>query len=245
MRRVLVVVTLLSVSVLVGLVADGIGPPAVARPPAPLGPQADSARFVLNFPIHPEHNGDTYFGQVVYCGVATLSEPFRLDVVATAPPNLTVPEDPSSPYESGHDGSGWLDVKLQESAGSEGQEAYRVPTNDSLAFGLTLGGRPNADQMVRITSLPLGDVDGGGMPFRGVASVLAQPGATDAFVGDGRDDNYCVTVGIDGGPPAELEFPEPEFQEGEISTTLPVPDDWVVVSDGDGSDGGVLAGFPH
>ncbi len=97
--------------------------------------------------------------------------------------------------------------------------------------------------MVRVTSLPLGDVDGGGNPFRGVATVLARPGATDPFVGDDRTDNYCVTVGIDGAPPPELEFPEAEFQEGDISTTMPVPDDWVL--DGDGSDGGVLAGFPH
>lgn len=210
-----------------------------------LGPQSDSARFVLNFPLHPEHNGDFYMGQVLYCGVQTLSEPFRFDLVATAPPQLSDPEDLSSPYVSGHDGSGWLDVKLQDSAGSEGQEAYRVPTNDSFAFGLNLGGRPGKDQMVRVTSMPLGDVDGGGMPFRGVASVLAQSGATDPFVGDGATDNFCVTIGVPNGPPAELEYPEAEFQEGDISTTMAVPDDWVVASDGDGSDGGVLAGLPH
>jgi hypothetical protein len=43
--------------------------------------------------------------------------------------------------------------------------------------------------------------------------------------------------------PSGTELPTAEFQEGDISTTLPVPDDWVV--DGDGSNGGVLAGFPH
>jgi hypothetical protein len=212
-----------------------------SAPVKPGGNQADSARFVLHLPIV---NGERYTGQVLYCGVQTLSEPFRFDLVATAPPNLTIPDDPTSPYESGHDGSAWLDVKFQDSSGAEGQEAYRVATNDSFAFGLTLGGNPGKDQLVRVMSQPLGDVDGRGMDFRGVASVLAQPGAMDPFTGDGRTDDYCVTIGVaDGtGPPPGSEPPAAEFEEGDISITLPVPDDWVL--DDDGSDGGVLRGMP-
>lgn len=243
MRRLLTISAVMALGAGGAMVLNGLGGPAGAKPGPPAGAQADSARFVLNFPLHPESNGEVYVGQVVYCGVETLSEPFTFDLVATVPPLLVNPDDPASDYQTGHDGSGWLDVKLQESSGPEGQEAYRVPTADSFAFGLTLGGRPNEDQIVRVTSMPLGDESGGGMPFRGVASVLARAGATDPFIGDGRSDNYCVTIGIDGAPPAELEFPEAEYQEGEISTAMPVPDDWVV--DGDGSDGGVLAGFPH
>lgn len=208
------------------------------------GPEADSVRFDLNFPLPPAQDGPARVGHVVYCGVQTLAEPFELDVLVTNPPALSDPEDPTSPYLPGHDGAGWLDFKLQDSVGPEGQEAYRVPMNDSLAFSLTLGGRPNGDQLVRLTSLPLGDADGGGNPFHGVATVLAQAGATDPFVGDGRTDNYCVSIGI---PSVEGQYDAlpGEYLEGQISTVMPVPDDWVVEFDGDGSDGGVLAGFPH
>lgn len=239
MRRLLTITGVLALGAFGVVGLNGFGGSAGAKP---AGPQSDSARFVLLFADHPEGNGQTFTGQVVYCGVATLSEPFRLDLVATAPPLLENPADPTSDFQTGHDQSGWLDVKLQDSSGPEGQEAYRVPTADTLAFGLTLGGRPNGDQMVRVASLPLGDESGGGMAFRGVATVLANAGAIDPFTGDGRSDNYCVTIGIPGAAPVELEFPEAEFQEGEISTTLPVPDDWVL--DLDGSDGGVLAGVP-
>ncbi len=84
----------------VGLLLNGAGPTADAKPPEP-APQADSARFVLNFPLHPEHNGEVYFGQVVYCGVATDSEPFRFDLVASNPPNLSIPEDSHEPVRVG------------------------------------------------------------------------------------------------------------------------------------------------
>lgn len=243
MRRLLTLVAVIALGAAGAVALNSLFGPVGAKPIPSPGAQADSARFVLNFPLHPEKNGEFYFGQVVYCGVQTLSEPFSFDLVATAPPLLVDPEDFTSAYQTGHEASAWLDVKLQDSPGPAGQEAYRVPTADTVAFGLTLGGRPNKDQMVRVTSMPLGDESGGGMPFRGVATVLANAGASDPFVGDGRTDNYCVTIGVDGAPPPELEFPEAEFQEGEISTAMSVPDDWVL--DGDGSDGGVLAGFPH
>lgn len=207
--------------------------------------QADSVVFDLQFARAYTESGPIWaIGQVVYCGVDKLAEPYRLDVLVTSPPNVSDPQDPTSAYLPNHDGAGWLDVKLQAASGEEGQEAYRVPHNDSLAFGLNLGGRPNEDQMVRITSLPLGDFDGGGAGFHGVASVLAQAGATDPFTGDGRTDNYCVSVGIEPNPdePGQVTL-SGEYLEGQISVTMPVPDDWVL--DGDGGDGGVLAGFPH
>jgi hypothetical protein len=202
------------------------------------GEQADSVRFVLNFP-YPPSGGPQSVGQVVYCGVQTRAEPFRLDVAVSSPSELTDPNDPESAPLPGHDGSGWLDVELNGEQGvglDRAYREYRVPLNDSFAFGLTLGGRPNQDQLVRITSHPLGDPDGSGWPFSGLATVLAQAGATDPFAGDGRTDNYCLSVDIPGGVPGE-------YAEGAISTTMPVPDDWVL--DGEGSDGGVLAGFPH
>jgi hypothetical protein len=80
--------------------------------------------------------------------------------------------------------------------------------------------------------------------FHGVATVLAQPAATDPFIGDGRTDNYCVSIGVNPSPeqPGQITLPG-EYLEGQISVTMPVPDGWVL--GGDGSDGGVLAGFPH
>lgn len=232
----------LAIAILVALVAASSG--SSAAPPAKASPaqQADSVVFDLQFArSYTETGAVEALGQVVYCGVDTFAEPFRLDVLVTSPPNLSDPEDGTSAYLPNHDGAGWLDVKLQAASGAEAQEAYRVPANDSLAFGLNLGGRPGEDQMVRVTSLPLGDQDGRGRGFHGVASVLAQAGATDPFLGDGRTDNYCVSIGVEPNP-GQVSLPG-EYLEGQISVTMHVPDDWV--HDGDGSDGGVLAGFPH
>ena len=214
-----------------------MGGGAIAARPGgtPVGvEQADSVKFALNFVPDPSGaSPDDRIGWVVYCGVATKAEPYVVDVAVT------------NPARDSNQGTGWLNVALQddESWHDPGRFEYSVPFNDSYSFGLTLGGVPDHDQMVRITSLPLGDENGGGVPFRGIASVRAQSGAGDPFDGDGRTDNFCVSIGLDGVAIEGEALPGAEFQEGEISTSLPVPDDWV--TDGDGSDGGVLAGFPH
>lgn len=215
-----------------------MGGGALAAPPGgkpPAGDQADSVKFALNFVPDPSGaSPEARLGWVVYCGVATHAEPYVLDVAVT------------NPARDSEQGTGWLNVALQddESWHDPGRFEYSVPYNDSFSFGLTLGSVPDHDQMVQITSLPLGDENGGGVPFRGIASVRAQSGAKDPFDGDGRSDNFCVSVGLDGVPLTDaVALPGAEFQEGDISTSLPVPDGWVL--DGDGSDGGVLAGFPH
>lgn len=236
----------LTAAALIGIVAASSGSSALpAARPGAATEQADSVVFDLQFPrIYTETGPIAGIGQVVYCGVDKLAEPFRLDVLVTSPPNLSIPDDPTSEYLTNHDGAGWLKVTLQEATWAQAHHAFRVPANDSLAFGLSLGGRAGKDQLVQIHSEPLGNGGGGGAGFHGVATVLAQAGATDPFEGDDRTDNYCVSIGVEPNPtqPDQVTLPG-EYLEGEISVTMPVPDGWVL--DGNGTDGGVLAGFPH
>jgi hypothetical protein len=180
----------------------------------------------------------------VYCGVDKLAEPLRLDVLVTSPPNSSIPDDPHQRVLDQPRGAGWLKVTLQEATWAQAHHAFRVPANDSLAFALSLGGRAGTDQLVQIHSEPLGNGGGGGAGFHGSATFLARAGATDPFAGDGRTDNYCVSIGVEPNPtqPDQVTLPG-EYLEGQISVTMPVPGDWVL--DGDGTDGGVLAGFPH
>jgi hypothetical protein len=201
--------------------------------------QADSVRFQLFASSDTKTKNEN-----VYCGVARGAEPYLLDVAVTNHPDYN--PDPSA---------GWLSVQLQEPTllfpEHEQRFEFSVPFNDSYSLSLTLGGNPGVDQIVQLSSPPLGDEGGGGIPFVGVATVRANRGAEDPFEGDDRDDNYCVAIG--GVPHGEFDPDNPatwptregvEFVEGDISTTLPVPDSWVV--DGDGADGGVLVGpfFP-
>jgi hypothetical protein len=184
--------------------------------------------FRLNFARDPSNlSAPAKLGHVVYCGVRVQPEPYVLDVAATYP---AFPGEPGSP--------GWLAVHFQGGEQDHALNEYWVPVGESFSFSLSLGGKPNLDRLVQITSHPLGDENGGGAPFIGRASVRARQGAEDPFKGDGANDNFCVTIGVPGpdGLPAE-------FVEGQISTNMQVPNDWVL--DGNGSDGGVLAAFPH
>jgi hypothetical protein len=238
MRKFVVLASAAAAAAITAVVVGALGASAAPAPGQGAGEQADSVRFVLNFgdPENPK------IGDVVYCGVAEKAEPYVLDVAASNPSVLVDPDDPESGKSPSHEGAGWLSVVLQGNSpvdiGTNGERGieFNVPLNDSFSFGLTLGGVPNVDQLVQISSWPLGDADGSGAGFRGFATVRAQRGAVDPFEGDGRSDNYCVSIGVPGGEPGE-------FLEGAISTTLPVRDGWVL--DGDGSDGGVLVGFPH
>ena len=207
---------LVGVLMAISFLRDGSGPTAGA---ALIGDQADSAQFRL---LEVDN---------VYCGVQTRAEPYILDVAVSSPPQLSDPENPESPPLPGHDRAAWLSVEFQTfPVGSQ----YNVPFNSSFSFSLTLGGVPGKDQLVRIESPPKGDPSGAGAHFEGYATVRAQEGARDPFRGDNRNDNFCVVIGPGG------EQSGGEFDEGDISTNLPVPDEWVV--DGDGSDGGVLVG---
>lgn len=206
------------------------------------GDQADSVEFALHFPQEEGGDPGEPFGDIVYCGVGRNAEPYVLDVVASRP------HDHDTEF-TGVGPAGWLSMQLQgvglfpgpfEFPEGSGEFTRRpeliVPYNSSLSFSLTLGGRPGHDQMVQILGPALGDVDGGGGPLHGYASVRAARGAVDPFDGDGRSDNFCVTIGD---PTLTIGGERwSEYVKGDISTSLPVPDSWVV--DGDGSDGGVL-----
>jgi len=211
------------------------------------GDQADSVEFALHFPREGGGEPGEPFGDTVYCGVARNAEPFVFDVVASRPHS-------HDEEFTGVGQAGWLHLQLQgmemfpgpfEFPEGSGEFTRRpeliVPYNSSLSLTLSLGGRPGQDQIVKVFGPPLGDVDGGGGPLHGYASVRAPKGATDPFDGDGRNDNFCVTIGdptlIIGGERWS------EYVGGDISTTLPVPDAWVV--DGDGSNGGVLTDMVH
>lgn len=206
------------------------------------GDQADSVEFALHFPREEGGGEGAPYGDIVYCGVGRGAEPYVLDVVVSRP------HDADAAF-TGIGPAGWLSVQLQgirhfpgpfEFPEGSGEFTRRpeliVPYNSSLAFSLSLGGRPRHDQMVQMLGPPLGDVDGGGGPLYGYGSVRAARGAVDPFDGDGRSDNFCVTIG----DPALTIGGErwSEYVKGDISTSLPVPDEWVV--DGDGSNGGVL-----
>lgn len=198
---------------------------------APGGAQSDSAQFKLWLA-----GGDHQANDTVYCGVKRNAEPYTLSVVATNPPQpIAGGNQNDGPFSPSHDGAGWFVLALQNDTDNDGTY-YNIPYNDSLAFQLTLGGRPQADQMIRIMSPPKGDDSGNGAPITGIATVKAQSGATDPFNGDGRSDNFCVTIDANGAGSGE-------YTEGEISTTMPVPDGWV--RDGNGADGGVLLTLPH
>lgn len=227
------------------VVAAAIGGMAIAGPLMSAGAdlggdQADSVEFALGHPDQGVEGAPGLSGDVVYCGVARGAEPYVLDVVASNP-------HPEWLAFDGHGPAGWFHVQLQGIDQFPGPYEYpnpgdwtrrpelNVPYNSSLSFSLSLGGRPGRDQMVQMATQPLGDPDGYGAPLYGYASVRASRAAVDPFNGDGRTDNYCVTIGVD-------DRPWSEYQQGDISTTLPVPDDWVV--DGDGSNGGDLRGMP-
>lgn len=199
------------------------------------GDQADLVRFSLFVDDSKNVKNET-----VYCGVAE-GGPYRLDATVSA-----------TPQDVG-EGTGWLAVGLQQPSFAAFPEfaidrfEFSVPFNDSHSFSLDLAGDPGVDQIVQLSSPPLGDEFGGGYPFFGLASVRASKGAVDPFDGDGRTDNFCVAIG--GIPAGDFNSENPatwptrdgvEFLEGEISTSLSVPDWWV--NDGDGSDGGTLIG---
>lgn len=228
--------------VLVVLVAIGVGGVVGAAPSRPRvsTPQSDSAVFTLLYPT------DTAAGDTLYCGVADNAEPFELKVAVSNPPVLD--DLGEVMILSGYERVGWLAVGLQsgESFGppsSEPRPEFFVPANGSWSFDLTLGGRPLEDQLVQISSPELGDPWGGGSPMFGYATVRANPDATDPFEGDDATDNFCVTIGFPTDDASKTQGGSWEFREGEISTSLPVPDLWVV--DGDGDDGGILRGIPH
>ncbi|MGZ8783593.1 MAG: hypothetical protein ACXWZB_08860 [Gaiellaceae bacterium] len=246
MKKSLIVLVAIVLGILGAVLAANPFYAAAAKPQKGTGEQADSVRFELKFTGQGDASlpgPDVVFRDVVYCGVADGSEPYVFDVAVSNPSALLVPDDFESGKSPSHEGAGWLSVVLQGKSpvddGTDGERGieFNVPTNDSFSFSLTLGGLADVDQIVQVTSHPLGDVDGGGAAFRGIATVRAQQGAVDPFDGDGVDDNYCVSIGPGGG------LPGGEFPEGDLSTRLPVRDEWVL--DGDGSDGGVLRGFPH
>ena len=218
---------------------------------APVHDQTDAVDFTLWWVGANElwTDPETWpFGDVVYCGVAENAEPYELDVAVVAPPVLDRDKKGLEYLVTpGYEFAGLLGVAMQNSGPTpEAPDSwphvydYNVPTNGSFAFSLTLGGRPGEDQLVSIFSKPAGDGWAHGHPMSGFASVRANPDAVDPFEGDGRTDNFCLTIGL---PEGYAQGGTWEFIEGEITTTLPVPDDWVL--DGDGSDGGALRGFPH
>jgi hypothetical protein len=195
------------------------------------GDQADSVRFQLLTYDDPPGETPNLNGDLVYCGVGPRSEPFILDIALNNPPAMI---DVGVPSPS-HEGAGFFDLDLQGSRlGTDLSSAveYRVPRNDSFSFGLTLGGVPGRDQLAQISTQAKGDQSAGGGAFAGFATVRARGDAVDPFSGDGRADNYCVSIG-----------PKAEFREGTISTNRPVPNYWVL--DGNGVDGGVLVGMEH
>jgi hypothetical protein len=97
---------------------------------------------------------------------------------------------------------------------------FSVPADSTHSTTHTLGGVPGVDNLVRITGT-------GGVGSM-MASVQARSGARDPFGGDDERDNFCVTINASGFDNNGLT----------ITTTLSVPNDWVV--DGDGSNGGTL-----
>ncbi len=192
-----------------------------------VGDQSDSVHFTLHLAgSPPEWDG---VNDVVYCGVKSSSEPYVLDVAVSSPaydPHGTFPD---------HNRAAWLMVDYQGRRNRLGEGSqFNVPFNDSYSFNLTLGGRVGFDQMVQLLSPPKGDEAGGGSGLTGFATVRAQRGAVDPFIGDGRSDNFCLSIGFAGSG---------EFTEGEIRTALSVPDSWVM--DGNGEDGGFLVAMPH
>ena len=97
--------------------------------------------------------------------------------------------------------------------------SFVIPAGDTISLTESFGGVPTVDDLVRISL----SGDGVSAPD-GVVSALARPNATDPFIEPGlpESDNLCVNI----------------EDEGPVSTTLAVPDSWV--TDGTGSDGGIL-----
>lgn len=197
-----------------------------------MGNATDFTPFTLHF-LADQTAGEFVVGHVVYCGVVHANDPaYSLEVATSNAPELVDDNDPESPLKPGHDGAGWFMVESQ--GGIETQ--FNVPNNSAYAFDMQPEGTAGVDQIFKMSSPPKGNESGGGSSFAGFVSAQAAGGAVDPFIGDGADDNFCVTIGIPDGVPAE-------FVEGDISTGLPVPDSWVL--DGNGADGGVLLGVPH
>ena len=67
---------------------------------------------------------------------------------------------------------------------------FLVPQGSTYSTTHALGGVPTVDTTVRITAT-------GGVHSI-MASVLAEEGAKDPFVGDGEKDNFCVTINASG-----------------------------------------------
>jgi hypothetical protein len=67
---------------------------------------------------------------------------------------------------------------------------FLVPADSTVSTTQALGGVPGVDTTVKITAT-------GGVHSM-MASVLVQEGATDPFGGDGRKDNFCVTINQSG-----------------------------------------------
>ncbi len=140
-----------------------------------------------------------------YCGVDAQSEPWTLRVTVS---NRDDSETATFRFE------------IQDGTGTR----FDIPPNTSFSFSMDLVGAPFTG-LVRLSGT------GDGLLFNGMATVRARKGATDPFIGDGRDDNFCTSIsdGSGGGEIDDLTT---------ISTLLVVPNDWVV--DNDGSNGGLL-----
>ncbi len=67
---------------------------------------------------------------------------------------------------------------------------FRVPANSTVSTTQALGGVPGVDTTVKITAKS-------GVHSM-MASVLAGEEAKDPFTGDGRNNNFCVTINANG-----------------------------------------------
>jgi hypothetical protein len=67
---------------------------------------------------------------------------------------------------------------------------FLVPADSTVSTTQALGGVPGVDTTVKITAT-------GGVHSM-MASVLAAEGAKDPFKGDGRNNNFCVTINVTG-----------------------------------------------
>ena len=102
----------------------------------------------------------------VWCGVATLGEPWVLHVSVT--PGDTV---------------GSLLITFNDTS----TRLFPIAAKESFSLTQTMGGRPGIDDVVKVEVT--GTDDDGGV---GWVSALARTGAVDAFSGDSATDNYCL-----------------------------------------------------